>query len=52
MRMLLRGLGIVLGIVGYAVRSLGMPSLNHSPIGSRCGGCRYDGPFVGGRDAE
>jgi hypothetical protein len=27
-----------------------MPSLNHTPIGSRCGGCRYDGPYMGETD--
>ncbi len=50
MRMLLRGLGVIVGIVGYAVQTFSMPALNHTPIGSRCGGCRYDGPYMGNAD--
>ncbi|MEW5825708.1 MAG: hypothetical protein AB1778_02670 [Candidatus Bipolaricaulota bacterium] len=50
MKMLLRSLHIVLGVLGAARRAFGMPALNHMSIGSRCGGCRYEGPFVGESD--
>lgn len=50
MKAIARGLSIVVGTLGVLLECFEMPSLNHTPIGSRCGGCRYDGPYLGERD--
>lgn len=50
--MLRRGVSFVWESFVVLLRTFSMPSLNHTPIGSRCGGCRYDGPYMGDADGE
>lgn len=52
MKVIVRGLGIVFGVLGILLEAFDMPSLDHTPIGSRCGGCRYDGPYIGEAEDE
>jgi hypothetical protein len=47
MKMLQKGVCFVWALFVALLTTFSMPSLNHTPIGSRCGGCRYDGPRVG-----